>query len=160
MKLKVLITTLALGLSSAAVAAPGTSSGPTVRDHRTKIDTRRPIVAPPPVAPVYRPPVRPVQPRPVMLANNTKINGRTAIRVNQPRRTFSKLELRSQTGRTSINKVVIQFANGRSQQVALRRTLAGKQSLAIDIAGNARSIKNIVLVGRSGPRAAVDVVAI
>src|SRR5690242_14610347 len=103
MKIKALITTLVLGTSSLAVAAPA------VRDHRT------PVVAPAPAAFWHRPAPRPMYP--VTLASSQTVNGRDVIRVSAAQRAFTKLELRSTKGRTKLDKVMITFANGGTQLI-------------------------------------------
>jgi hypothetical protein len=179
MSLKALITTLVIGSSSVALAAPAVSYGPTVRDHRDSdsrvsdhrnaIDitasadirfqqAQRPVR---PMPPVYTPPVY-VAPTWVTLANDMQVNGRTSIKVAPTARQFTKLELRAEQGNTSIDKVMIVFGNGRSQVVDLKTKLGKRDSsISIDLNGNARSIERIVLVGRSnGRRASLDVLAI
>ena len=178
MNLKALITTVVLGTSSIAAASPE------VRDHRT----HKPVPvqsAPAPVAPVA--PilqadfhmgfnggfVRPVRPRPlpmpqppmltwVTLANDLDVNGREIIRVSPSQRAFTKLELRTQgQGRTKIDRIVIMFANGRSQVIEQNKVLNnGNRSLSIDLTGNTRNIRNIVLVGKSNRRASLDILAL
>ena len=145
MNLKAIVTTLILGSSSLALAAP------TVRDHRDQVSSFQPA---------YQAPIRPApRPRAIILANDTRLQGRDVIRVNDSR-AFTKLELRSQSGRTQLDKVLITFGNGQSQVVDCNRVLNGSESFSIDLAGNARNIKRIVLVGKSGRRAALDVIAV
>src|SRR5690606_29200425 len=108
---------------------------------------------------------RPIRPRPqpatwVTLADNLAVNGRSQIQLNQRTRAFKKLELRAQgNGRTAIDKVIVTFANGRSQTVNLGANLTKKKSsVAIDLAGDSRFVDRIVLVGKSsGRNASVDV---
>lgn len=174
MSLKALITTLIIGSSSVALAAPSVSYGPTVRDHRTPAapnytsDHRGAIDINASAGIQFRH-ARPVRPAPrpapltwVTLANNMQVSGRTAIKVAPTARPFTKLELRAEKGNTSIDKVMIVFANGRSQTVKLDTKLGKRDSVvSIDLTGNARSIDRIVLVGRSnGRRASLDVLAI
>lgn len=137
MNIKAVVTTLILGSSSLALAAPN------VRDHRES-------------AAQFRPAPRP---RAIVLANNTRLQGRDVIRVNDLR-AFTKLELRSQQGRTQLDKILITFGNGQSQVIDCNKVLNGSESFSIDLAGNARNIKKIVLVGKSGRRAAIDVIAV
>jgi hypothetical protein len=178
MSLKALITTIALiGSSTAALAAPGSYS-PEVRDHRTEttvIDHRgsidasaqadirfapvaRPAMPVRPMPPVYQPPVY----APVTLADNTQLNGRELIRVAQGSRTFSKLELRAEQGKTTVDKVIVTFGNGRSQTFELDTKLSKKQpTISLDLNGQSRSIQRIVLVGKSnGRNASLDVIAV
>jgi len=163
MNIKALITTLVLGSSSLALAAP---AYPAVRDHRLPA----PIVTEP--APLPAPVVnaqfhagaiwhKPIA-RPVLLANDTRVNGRANINVAQTR-TYTKLTLESQRGRTDIERVLIVFGNGQRQLVDLRGKqngkLSGNQSLTIDLEGGARYIKSVMVVGSSGRRASIDVIA-
>jgi hypothetical protein len=144
MKIKALITTLILGSSSVALAAPA------VRDHRAPV-----------VAQNYawhRPAPRPMYP--VTLASAQKVSGREVIRVSPAQRAFTKLELRSTAGRTKLDKVMITFANGGTQLIDCNQLLSGRQTYSIDLKGNNRNIKSITLVGSSGRRAALDVVAV
>jgi hypothetical protein len=143
MNIKAVVTTLILGSSSLALAQP------TVRDHREQT-----------YQPAYQAQFRPApRPRAIVLANNTRLQGRDVIRVNDLR-AFTKLELRSQAGRTQLDKVLITFGNGQSQVIDCNKVLNGSESFSIDLAGNARNIKKIVLVGKSGRRAAIDVIAV
>jgi hypothetical protein len=147
MNIKAIVTTLILGSSSLALAAP------TVRDHRTPVAAFQPTYQA-----QFRPAPRPMI-RPVVLKNDARVQGRDVIRVNNTR-AFTKLELRSQAGRTQLDKVLITFGNGKSQVIDCNKTLNGNESFSIDLAGNARNIKKIVLVGKSGRRAAIDVIAV
>ena len=170
MKIKALIATLVLGSSSVALAD---SYGPTVRDHRKPILQPLPAPAPAPTpAPVQ---VAPVQypyavgwmrhvVRPMLLANDTRVAGRALINVSAGTRTFSKLELKAQNGRTDIQRVLITFANGQRQIVTLNGRRDGivnqNKSLTIDLNGGARHIKSVMLIGTSNRRATIDVLAV
>jgi hypothetical protein len=172
MNIKALITTLVLGSSTLAVVAPTLASAD-VRDHRTEevspsIRDHRTEYAPPVAAQVqlqaradwHRPMQRPVfVPAPVTLASSTKLSGRDVIRVSNTR-AFTKLELKSNGGRTKLDKVMIQFGNGQMQTIDCAKQLSGQESFSIDLAGNARNIKKIVLVGSSGRRGSLDVIAV
>jgi hypothetical protein len=175
MSLKAIITTILLGTSSLAAADTGYV---TVRDHRTQ-----PLPAPAPIyqapAPVYQvqpaPPayqqaesykaswirhiVQPVA-QPVTLASSQRLNGREIIKVNESLRAFTKLELRAKSGRTNVDKVVITFGNGQTQTIDCNRTLQANESFMVGLQGNQRNIKRIVLVGKSGRRASLDVLAV
>jgi hypothetical protein len=179
MSLKALITTLVLGSSSVALAAP------VVRDHRThepaptrissgSVDHRssidiyatadisvRPRPTPMPPAPAPMPP----QLSWVLLANDAKVAGRTTIKIAQGTRAFTKLELRAQgNGNAQIEKVLITFGNGQTQTVNVHKRLSKyDSSFSIDLTGNTRFISKVVLVGKgnAGRRgASVDVLAI
>src|SRR3954466_10808229 len=116
MNLKAIVTTLVLGSSSIALAAPN------VRDHRTD--------AQPSFQPSYQTQYRPApRPRAIVLAQSTRLQGRDVIRVNDSR-AFTKLELRSQSGRTQLDKVLITFGNGQSQVIDCNKTLSGSESFS------------------------------
>jgi hypothetical protein len=164
MKIKALVTMLVLGSSSMALAD---SYGPAVRDHRAPVTTLP--------APVQAPVVqgkfqfglgryRQQLLRPVLLANNTKISGWSTISVPTASRAFTKLELRANTGHTDIDRVMITFGNGQRQVVSLRGKADGKitarKSLTIDLDGGARNVKSVMLIGTSGRRASIDVLAV
>ena len=175
MKIKALVTCLVLGSSSLALAAPSYTTpyaAPTVRDHRQLPPA--PVGAPTP-APIVQAPVaqyhgqfgfgwqKPLA-RPVLLADNTRVNGWSNINVAQGTRAFTKLELKANRGKTDLERVLITFGNGQRQVVSLRGKLDGKinpgKSLTIDLDGNGRFIKSVMLIGSSGRRASIDVVAV
>lgn len=139
MRITALITTLLLGSSSVALAAP------TTRDHRRapRADVVHDVLA-------------------VMLADNVKVSGRTVIKVPAMKRQFKRLELRSEQGRTAVDRVIVHFGNGTSQTVERNAFLAGDDSrgLVIDLRGNTRTITKLVVVGASGRRGAIDILAI
>lgn len=146
MNIKALITTLVLGSSSVALAAP------TIRDHRA------PVAAPVQAAFWHRPAPRPMYP--VTLASSQNVKGRELIRVSSTQRAFTKLELRSKAGRTKLDKVMITFGNGRTQLIDCNAVIKKGQTYSIDLKGNTRNIKSITLVGKSGRRALLDVLAV
>jgi hypothetical protein len=173
MNLKTIIATLVLGSSSAAMAAPAVtfsanvqpSYGTTVvRDHRTVEDDRTPAAAPvysSPAAPsIY---VRPVaQPYngaswwrrslpPVTLASGAHFSGdgRTFITNPDQSRTFGSLQISAAGGRTFIRQVYIEFNNGQEQVIRnLNATLTGNQSVTLDLDGNRRNIRRVVVYGK------------
>lgn len=164
MKIKALVTMLVLGTSSLALAD---HVSPTVRDHRTAPARPAPIPAKPLIKPAYTPvQAKPVQPpgfgwtaRPVLLANNTHLAGRALVQLPARTRPFTKLELRSNNGRTNIQSVQIVFGNGQRQVVKIGKAVTAKTPLTIDLAGNARHIKSVTLIGNSLRRATIDVLA-
>ena len=86
------------------------------------------------------------------------------ITVPASTRAFTKLELKSSTGHTDIDRVMITFGNGQRQVVSLRGKADGKinakKSLTIDLDGGARNVKSVMLIGSSGRRASIDVLAV
>ena len=119
MKIKALITTLVLGSSSLALAAPGRSRSP--RPAR-RLSRRLMLGSYGQAATAGTGPRRgPMYP--VTLASSQKVNGREVIRVAPSQRAFTKLELRSTAGRTKLDKVMITFANGGTQLVDCNKLL-------------------------------------
>jgi hypothetical protein len=173
MNLKAIIASLVLGSSSAAMAAPAVtfsasvqpSYGTTiVRDHRVIEYDRTPAAAPvysTPAAPsIY---VRPVaQPYnggnwwrralpPVTLASGVHFSGdgRTFITNPDQRRLFDSLQISAEGGRTFIRQVYVEFNNGQEQVIRnLNATLTGNQSMTLDLDGNRRSIRRVVVYGK------------
>jgi hypothetical protein len=168
MNLKAVLASLILGSSSLAMAAPAVtvsaqaSYGTTVRDHRS--DDSRPIFLPAhPVAlpaaydPALRPlpaqPVRHVPPqvyRPVTLASGLHFasRNRTFITVGNQAGRFGSLQISAAGGRTFIQQVYVEFENGQEQVIRnLNRTLTGNDSLTLDLAGDRRGIRRIVVYG-------------
>jgi hypothetical protein len=159
MSFKAIITTILLGTSSLAAAAPSYDHVD-VRDHRTQ-----PVYQAPAPQAVQQPlwlrhVVQQPVVQPVTLASSERLNGREIIKVNESLRAFTKLELRAKSGRTNLDKVMITFGNGKTQMIDCNRTLQGNESFSIDLQGNQRNIKRIVLVGKSGRRASLDVIAV
>ena len=153
MNIKAIIASLVLGSSSIAMASPSVtlsanaqgSYGTVVRDHR----------APAP-APVFTPVAQPArwqwrQPiyRPVTLASNLRLSaGRAAISVGAQAGRFNTLQISAATGRTFIKQVYVQFENGQWQAVRnLDRALIGDQTLTVDLDGNRRAIRQVVVMG-------------
>jgi hypothetical protein len=164
MNLKAIIASLVLGSSSVAMAAPSVTVSATVhggwgatsvRDHRGGYESP-PIMRPPVV--VQRPPIaRPVgwklPPvyRSVTLANDITFakDGRRFITVGAQAGTFGKLELSGAGGRTLIQQVYVQFDNGQEQIVRnLDRTLTSGECLTLDLDGDRRVIRRIVVYGQ------------
>lgn len=183
MKLTALVATLFLGLSSAALAAPTSTTSPgapTVRDHRGRAPApapapalivrdhrgRAPRVAQASIAhsimPAARPtvmaPVRPFAPRWTLLDTLSARPGRQVIQVQSPAR-FSRLKLEATRGPIRIDRVVITFANGRTQVVDLDRRLDQRGPAVIDLNGGARQVTRIVITTKGNRRGAFTVLA-
>jgi hypothetical protein len=130
---------LVLGSSSIALAAPAapTSATVVVRDHAAGTE----------VTQSWRGAPKPAVYRPVTLASGLRLaTGRTAIAVASQGR-FDTLQLTASAGKTFVKQVIVQFGNGQNQVVGLGRTLDGNDSLTIDLAGNHREIRKIVVTG-------------
>ena len=169
MNIKAIIASLVLGSSSIAMASPSVtfsanaqaSYGTTVvRDHRADDYRPAPIVvqpAQPAPSNIYyrngwhREPMPPVY-RPVTLASDMHFapDGRTSITVGGQAGRFNTLQISACAGPTFIKQVYVQFDNGQEQVVRnLNRTLSGNQSLTLDLDGNHRAIRRIVVYGGS-----------
>lgn len=165
MNLKTILVSLVLGSSSIALAAPAapapapTSAAVVVRDHAagteyTVINAQGTVPAKPsgiyvrddqswhgvPKPPVFRPPVT--------LASGLRLSsGRASIAVGSQAGKFDTLQLTASAGKTFIKQVTVQFNNGQNQVIGLGKTLDGKDTLTIDLAGNHREIRKIVVTG-------------
>ena len=154
-KLAILITTLVMGASSVALAdhtdAP-TAYEPSklrdrdldndgIRDHRGGWNRPRPH-------------------RWTTLAENAIMQrGRTVIDVSSQRR-FTKLSLDANRP-MFVDKVLIVFGNGERQVVDMNKRLgAYGQPVVIDLAGNARMIDKVMVLGRGRIRASFTLKAI
>jgi len=168
MKITALVTTLFLGASSAAMAAP---DAPYARDHRAPIeqpdvrDHRAPIEQPDVRdhrEPIERPsrPYRPTMPSWTALSTNSSLlRGRDRIEVNTRAR-FSKLKLEASRGSMFIDKVVITFANGERQVVELAKMIGQRSgAMLIDLDGRSRQITKIVVSGKGGFRSNYSLLA-
>ena len=166
MSIKAIIASLVLGSSSIAMASPSVTFSanaqasygtPVVRDHRAD-DWNRPVAQPiaqPAPSPIYyrsgwhREPMPPVY-RPVTLASDMHFagDGRTSITVGAQAGRFDTLQISACAGPTFISQVYVQFENGQEQVVRnLNRTLGSNQSLSLDLDGNHRAIRRIVVYG-------------
>jgi hypothetical protein len=144
MKITALVTTLVLGLSSAAMADSSSRKAPEQRDHRT------------PIAQPYRP----AMPAWTTRASSSSLHrGKATIKV-ATRARFSTLKLVADRGSLAISQLVITFANGRTQVVKLDKTIANNRSATIDLKGDSRQITKIVVKGKAGFRSSYSVLAV
>jgi hypothetical protein len=142
-KITALVTTLVLGLSSAAMAAP--SYEPSVRDHRG------------PWSPSFRPQVPSWT---TLESNGSLTRGKDRIEVSSRAR-FTKLKLEAARGSMFIDKVVITFANGQRQVVELSKTIGQRSGAAtIDLQGQSRQITKIVVSGKGSYRTSYSLLAV
>jgi hypothetical protein len=134
MNLKAIIASLVLGSSSIAMASPSVT-----------LSATQPVNYQPGWRGAPKPPVY----RPVTLASAMRfISGRAAIAVGAQAGRFDTLQITAASGRTVIQQVLIQFDNGQTQLVRnLGRTLDGNDRLTIDLDGNHRAIRRIVVTG-------------
>jgi hypothetical protein len=165
MNTKALIASLVLGSSSVAMAAPGiavtasarASVGTTVvRDHR--VDDYRAPAASPPAQPVYShtvysPPImRPDwRSAPVTLATSQQIPGEgwKLVNVGSQMGRFGSLQISAAGSRVYVQQVYVQFDDGSTQVIRnLDRMLVGSQSLTLDLDGNRRALRRVIVYGK------------
>lgn len=134
-KLKALITTIILGTSAAAFAAP-------MHQPEMQQSWRR-------------------QTAWTTLASSAKISGTVEyIKVSPRAARFDQLKLTTLSGKTQIKLVQINFANGGSQVVRLNTQLSKSNTTAtIDLTGQNRQISGIVVYGSSNARGAYQILA-
>lgn len=147
---KLIITGLVLGLSStAALAAPAAKVpyGHTLQHAKpgnAKFEERRL----PPALLQWK-----------TLESSKRIASKQTFDVGG-RQAFSRLKLEAARGSTFIDKVVIVFGNGMRQVVDLDKTIANRAApLLIDLDGKNRRIAKVVVYGKSGRRAAINLLA-
>jgi hypothetical protein len=157
MNLKTILVSLVLGSSSIALAAPAAPAAApapasvVVRDHAagTEYTTAAPNAIYYKDGQSWRGMPKPPVYRPVTLASAMRLgtSGRASIAVGSQAGKFDILRLTASAGKTFIKQVIVQFNNGQSQVVGLGKTLDGNDSLTIDLAGNHREIRRIVVAG-------------
>lgn len=151
MKINALVASVVLGISSLAAASP---HAPAV--HADAVAQAR--FAPPAVS---RPLPIPVRWTLLGTAQPSRF-GRTVIDVDTKAR-FGRLKLEAVRGVAAIDKVMITYANGRTQIVDLDVRLGGygaKSFTVIQLDGrNAREIDKIVIVSKSGTRSSYSISA-
>ena len=160
MNIKAIIASLVLGSSSVAMASPSVTLSANAQYGNTVVRDHRVLPAPAPIytaapAQVYfrdtwhRQPMPPVY-RPVTLASGMHFanDGRSFITVGAQLGRFGKLDISSAGGRTFVQQVYIEFANGQEQVIRnVNRTLVGNECLTLDLDGGRRAIKRIVVYG-------------
>jgi hypothetical protein len=86
------------------------------------------------------------------------MTGRDAVRLATPVQA-RQLKLEANSGSTFVDKVIITFANGRTQTVQLGQRLGQSAPVTIDLQGQSRMVSKIVVMGRGGRRASYNVLA-
>ena len=159
MNIKAIIASLVLGSSSIAMASPSVTVSATagastqvVRDHRFDDSYRAPApIVQPIAAPAYSGWRRPAPVyRPVTLASGMSFaaDGRTSVTVGAQAGRFNTLQISGAAGKTLINAVYVQFDHGQEQVVRnLNRVLVGNQSFMLDLDGNFRAIRRVIVYG-------------
>ena len=138
MSLKALITTIVLGSSSLALAQPAARVD--IRDHRA--------------------PSSWVSQRYITLASSLRLKpGRNVVDVSQLR-PVSMIKLEAQSGRTKIDRVVIELGNGQRKVVRAGGIVTAGNPLTIDLPGGKRNVKSVAIFGQGGRRASIDILAI
>jgi hypothetical protein len=94
----------------------------------------------------------------VLSSSDRLVNGRSLTRVYAWKK-YSKLELQATKGQTEVEKVMIKFANGRSEVVMPDQKLTpGSPCLTIDLQGSSR-ITSITVLGHANRRASFEILA-
>jgi len=165
MNIKALITTLVLGSSSVAssVAMAHPVSAPVVQPVAQPVYQplyRAPMPAP--YEPTYQPGYR--RSSWVSLGGvNYIVDGQMSFRLGRTglaSERFSTLQLQTQAGKSLIQRVLIQFGNGRTQVVEVNQYLnASNPTITIDLEGRARTISKVTVVGRNARQSAYRVLA-
>ncbi len=148
-----LATLLVIGSSTAALADP------IVRDHRDSDDAQGQIVRDHRDADGDRDGDSWKQPVfTVLSASDRLVNGRSTTRVYGWKK-YSTLELQATKGETEVEKVMIKFANGRTQVVMPDQEIEqGSPCLTIDLNSSSR-IKSITVLGHANRRASFEILA-
>lgn len=158
MNLKTILVSLVLGSSSIALAAPAAPApapaSAELREHAagTEYTTAAPNARPNAIdykdGQSWRGMPKPPIYRPVTLASGMRLTGgRTSIAVGGQAGKFDTLQLTASAGKTFIKQVIVQFNNGQNQVIGLGKLLDGNDRLTIDLAGNHREIRKIVVTG-------------
>jgi hypothetical protein len=136
MNLKTILVSLVLGSSSLALAAPAAPAAQPNAIYYKDGQAWRGNPSPP----IYRQ---------VTLASDMRLgpDGRASIAVGGQAGRFNTLRLSAAAGKTYIKQVIVQFNNGQSQVVRLGKLLDGRDALTIDLTGNQRGIRQIVVTG-------------
>ena len=162
MMLKALITTLILGSSSAAMARPvapiyqPTQPAPTYRHYEPAPVYRTPAYR----TPAYRTPA--YRSSWVTLGSVNHIaDGEMSFWMGRTMNDrFSTLKLKSSAGKSLIQRVLIQFANGRTQTVDVNQYLnASNPTITIDLQGRERAISKVTVIGRNARQSSFSVLA-
>jgi hypothetical protein len=82
-----------------------------------------------------------------VLLGQSRVDGRAdhdRIYVGQGRGRFNRVQIRVDNAPIEFNRVIVHYANGRSEEVNIRRRIpAGGQTRAIDLRGNDRNIDSV-----------------
>lgn len=71
-------------------------------------------------------------------------NGRQEFQVNQTNK-WRAIRLESMSGSPSIEKIMVEFSNGQTQVVGLNESLPAGAGTVIDLSGESRRIKRVVV---------------
>ena len=157
MKISAIVTSLVLGISSVAAAAPSITHQ--ASSQHTSVAARR--FEPPMTRPAIRPLPAPVRWQLLDTAKPSRA-GRQVIDVHSRAR-FTKLKLEATRGTAVIDKVLVTFANGRTQVIEVDKRLAGYGSASftiLDLGGaSSRQISKIVVVSAPNTRASYSILA-
>jgi hypothetical protein len=73
---------------------------------------------------------------------------------------FNSLRLQNQAGETYVRAIIVEYANGERQRVAVNRALEGHRTrVDVQLPGGARRIARVVVIGESSADAAYQLYA-
>jgi hypothetical protein len=103
------------------------------------------------------------RPRPsswIPLTSHVDLDRRIVADVSSHQR-FERLRIQNHHGRSVVRAIIVQFANGQRQRIPVHQVLAGPRAMVnVELAGaGARRIDRVVVLGRSGHDAALQLYA-
>lgn len=93
--------------------------------------------------------------RAVTLASDVRFPsyGQSEIRVGTGAGRFDAVQISADGGRTFLRQVAVEFTDGRMQVVGdINRTLVGNQAYTLDLDGNRRAIKRVIVYTSQNPQ--------
>ena len=108
----------------------------------------QPVYSPPIIRPDWRP--APVY-QPVTLATSQQIprEGWTLVNVGSQMGRFGALQISAAGSRVYVQQVYVQFDDGSTQVIRnMDRMLIGNQSLTVDLDGNHRALRRVIVYGK------------
>lgn len=93
--------------------------------------------------------------RAVTLASDVRFpyQGQSEIRVGAGAGRFDAVQISADGGRTFLRQVAVEFTDGRMQVVGdINRTLVGNQAYTLDLDGNRRAIKRVIVYTSQNPQ--------
>jgi hypothetical protein len=86
-------------------------------------------------------------PHPVVLSGARTFGRSGRVDMVPPGGAYRSLRLSEVSGRTFIKQVEVQFGNSSWQTINVDRTLVDGQSISLDLTGNVRAVKHVIVYG-------------